>query len=324
MPKPIPWPPQLLPPHVNKQMSSTPLNWEHEGRDWPHRQSSKFIQAAGLRWHVQVMTPDKSRGIAILIHGTGASTHSWRDVMPLLAKQYEVVAIDLPGHGYTQQPAQQPNDSGYSLTAMAGSLQGLLRVMKLSPTIVIGHSAGAAILLRMVIDKKITPAHIISINGALLPLTGLPGEVFSPIAKFISRSQVVPKLFAWRAADPKVLNRLLDATGSTLDETGRALYGTLITNAAHASAALNMMANWDLQPLENDLAKFSNCQARLSLIVGENDKTVSPKEADRVQHIFAKHKLSYMLNIIRLPKLGHLAHEESPDEMVKQIVKLVS
>ena len=234
----IQWLLQLLALRVNKRMS-TPLNWEHEGRDWPHRQSSKFVQAAGLRWHMQVMTPVMPRGTVLLIHGTGASTHSWRDVMPLLAKQYEVIAIDLPGHGFTLQPSE----GGYSLIAMAQSLQGLLRVMKLSPNIVIGHSAGAAILLRMVIDKKITPAHIISINGALLPLTGLPGEVFSPIAKFISRSKFVPKLFAWRAADPKVLNRLLDATGSTLDDKGRALYGTLITNASHASAALNMMAN---------------------------------------------------------------------------------
>lgn len=305
---------------------SAPLNWEHEGRDWPLRQSSKFVQAAGLRWHVQMMTPTplptKPRGTVLLVHGTGASTHSWRDVMPLLAAHYEVVNIDLPGHGFTQQPTQQPIDGGYSLPAMAQSLQGLLRVMKLSPTIVVGHSAGAAILLRMVIDKKITPAHIISINGALLPLTGLPGEVFSPIAKFISRAKFVPKLFAWRAADPKVLNRLLDATGSTLDDNGRALYGTLITNAAHASAALNMMANWDLQPLANDLAKFSNCQAHLSLIVSENDKTVSPNEANRVQQIFATHQLSQMLNIIRLPKLGHLAHEESPAEMVRLILKL--
>jgi len=299
---------------------STPLNWERDGRHWPHRAASKFIQAAGLRWHVQMMAHATPRGTVLLIHGTGASTHSWRDMMPLLAECYEVIAIDLPGHGFTQQPSA----GGYSLDDMAASIQGLLAVMKLSPTIVIGHSAGAAILLRMVIDRKIAPTQLVSINGALLPLTGLPGEVFSPIAKFISRSKLVPKLFAWRAADPKVLNRLLDATGSRLDDNGRALYGALITNAAHASAALNMMANWDLQPLQNDLTKFSHCETRLTLIVGENDKTVSPKEAARVEHIFAAHQLSQQLNIVRLPKLGHLAHEESPDEMVRLIVKLVS
>ncbi len=300
---------------------SAPLNWEREGRDWPHRTASRFIQAAGIRWHVQMLSPapqNAPRGTVLLVHGTGASTHSWRDVMPLLAAQYEVVAIDLPGHGFTQQPVA----GGYSLDAMAQSLQGLLRVMKLTPTIVIGHSAGAAILLRMAIDEKIAPTHIVSINGALLPLTGLPGEVFSPIAKFISRSKFVPKLFAWRAADPKVLNRLLDATGSQLDDKGRSLYGALITNATHASAALNMMANWDLQPLYQDLAKFSHCKSHLTLIVGENDKTVSPTEAKRMQTILASHQLSHKLSVVSLAKLGHLAHEESPQEIVNLISQL--
>lgn len=297
-----------------------PLNWERDGRDWPHRESSRFVQAAGLRWHVQSMptTLEKNHPAVLLIHGTGASSHSWRDLMPLLAKKMQVVAIDLPGHGFTQCP----EDGGFSLDEMAAALSGLLRVMKLQPSIVVGHSAGAAILLRMVLDKKISPAHLVSMNGALLPLTGIAGEVFSPIAKIISRSQFVPRLFAWRAADPTVLNRLIDGTGSTLDAKGRALYGTLITNAAHASAALNMMANWQLTPLQQDLPKLTKLGCRLTLIVGENDKTVSPTEAARVATMLGEPYQSTMLDIIKLANLGHLAHEEAPDKIAKVLLRL--
>ena len=56
--------------------------WDHDGADWPHRHSSIFVHAAGLRWHVQQM----GRGpVVLLIHGTSAATHSFRGLAPLLA-----------------------------------------------------------------------------------------------------------------------------------------------------------------------------------------------------------------------------------------------
>lgn len=81
------------------------MNWDHDGRDWPNREHSRFVEAAGLRWHVQQM----GRGpVLLLLHGTGASTHSWRALMPLLAAEFTVVAPDLPGHGFTSAPPAAP------------------------------------------------------------------------------------------------------------------------------------------------------------------------------------------------------------------------
>ena len=92
------------------------LDWAKDGADWPNRQYSRFVEAAGMRWHVQVM----GQGPALLLlHGTGAATHSWRDVMPKLAGHYTVVAIDLPGHAFTQRL-----DHARNLTARSeGSLR---------------------------------------------------------------------------------------------------------------------------------------------------------------------------------------------------------
>jgi len=118
------------------------LVWERDGRDWPNRQASRFVQAVGLRWHVQVMGAGP---VLLLLHGTGASTHSWRDLAPLLAKSFTVIAADLPGHGFTSTPPAHR----LSLPGMAQSVAELLRVLDLRPTLVAGHSAGAAILVRM-------------------------------------------------------------------------------------------------------------------------------------------------------------------------------
>ncbi|MCA2999206.1 MAG: alpha/beta fold hydrolase [Rhodocyclaceae bacterium] len=293
-----------------------PLNWEREGRDWPNREASQFIVAGSdrLRWHVQTMPrkQDATKPTVLLVHGTGAATHSWRGVMPLLAAKFNVIAVDLPGHGFSESPRTH----GFSLPQMAASLSALLKAMSVAPQIVVGHSAGAAILARMCLDKMITPQHLVSLNGALLPLSGLAGEVFSPIAKVLSRSSFVPKLFAWRASDPQILRRLLDGTGSRIDAAGAALYGALIGNAQHAAAALEMMAQWDLRPLAADLPKLSECGMGITLVVGENDKTVSPNEANKVKLMLPK------ANIVRLPAQGHLAHEESPQQTVELIMNL--
>ena len=56
---------------------------------------------AGLRWHVQMMGTGPQ---VLLLHGAGAATHSWRDVAPLLARDFTVIAPDLPGHGFTDTP----------------------------------------------------------------------------------------------------------------------------------------------------------------------------------------------------------------------------
>jgi magnesium chelatase accessory protein len=291
-----------------------PLNWEREGRDWPHRSASQFVRAHGLRWHVQVMPQNKPRHreVILLVHGTGAATHSWRGLMPLLARRFVVVAIDLPGHGFTEAPAAD----GFSLPAMAKSVAALLEEMAIHPAVVIGHSAGAAILARMCMDGAIQPRHYVSLNGALLPLRGLPGEVFSPVAKLLSQSTLIPRLFAWRASKPAVLNRLLDGTGSRIDDGGRALYGTVIRNPEHAAAALEMMAQWNLRPLADELPELGVRVSSITLVVGENDRTVPPGDAKRV------HALVKTARVIALPNLGHLAHEEAPEKVCEIIFDL--
>ena len=100
--------------------------WEVEGRDWPNRAHSRFVDAGRLRWHVQVWGEGP---VLLLLHGTGAATHSWRALAPLLAEHFTVVAPDLPGHGFTTGgPA-----GGLAMPAMARAVGELLRTMDLAP-----------------------------------------------------------------------------------------------------------------------------------------------------------------------------------------------
>lgn len=279
------------------------LRWDVDGRDWPHREASRFVAAGGLRWHVQQMGTGPA---LLLVHGTGSATHSWRDLMPALAPSFTVVAPDLPGHGFTEAPAP----ARLSLPGMASALAALLESLGVRPALAVGHSAGAAIIARMSLDDRLPVAGLISLCGAMLPLRGIPGFVFAPMARLFAATSLVPRLFAWRAGDPAVVERLVRGTGSTIDRVGLELYGRLIRSPAHAAAALDMMAHWDVHPLERDLPRLA---PRLLQIVGTNDHTVPPAEARRVQRLLPE------AAIVPLAGAGHLAHEERPLEVATLI-----
>ena len=291
------------------------LQWDTDGLNWPHREASQFVQAAGLCWHIQQFGAGNDHlPLALMIHGTGASSHSWRGLVPLLQPHFRLLSLDLPGHAFTDMPGSGRAVQQLSLPGMAQAIHALLSVLGLSPALVIGHSAGAAIGVRMCLDGLMTPKLVLSINGAFLPLGGMAGQLFLPAARLMSALPFVPQIFSWRAADAAVLQRLMDSTGSKLDATGMALYGKLVSNAGHAAGALAMMAHWDLPSLVQDIPRL---KTPLSLVVASQDRTVSPREAQRVMALLPP---PVRREVVTLPRLGHLAHEERPDLVAAAVV----
>jgi magnesium chelatase accessory protein len=220
---------------------------------------SWHIQQFGLPGHGKLADGEltQHKPSVLLLYGTGASTHSWRGLAPLLAGQFEVLAVDLPGHAFMGMPAAGPMSPQLSLPGMAQALSALLQALDVKPALVIGHSAGAAIAVRMCLDGLISPERVVSLNGALFPLGGPAAPMFSPVARLLASAPLVPRFFSWRASNPAVLQRLLDATGSQLDADGVALYGQLVRSPGHTGGALTMMANWDLPELLRALPRLA-------------------------------------------------------------------
>jgi magnesium chelatase accessory protein len=194
---------------------------------------------------------------------------------------------------------------------MADALAALLDVLQCTPRFAVGHSAGAAILLQMALDRHLAAAGIVSLNGALLPFRGWAGVLFGPMARMMTMTPIAATLFARRARDPQAVSRLVASTGSEIDAAGVALYQRLLCARGHVAGALNMMANWDLAPLARRLPLL---KTPLLLVAGERDGTVNPSEAARVLEQVPGAKL------VRLQRLGHLAHEEAPGQLAELII----
>jgi len=280
------------------------LDWQRDGRDWPHHEASRFVEAGGVCWHVQQMGEGPA---LLLVHGTGASTHSWRNLMPLFAPYFTVIATDLPGHGFTSS-----GDRVATLPGMARALSALLNEIGVQPTLVVGHSAGAAILIRMALDGSITPKGLVSVNGALAQFRGVARHVFGPLAKLLVLNPFVPRVFTWAAGGRHSVERLLRDTGSTLSRDGIALYARLMQSPRHVRGALAMMANWDLEPLERELPRLA---VPLLLIAAGGDLAVPAEVSVQVRDRVPGAKLEFVRG------LGHLAHEERPEQVARIITE---
>jgi magnesium chelatase accessory protein len=276
---------------------STAPRWEVEGRNWPIRQSSHFIETSGLVWHVQQMGKGP---VALLLHGTGAATHSWRAVMPLLADGFTVIAPDLPGHGFTR--GRPPG--GLTLTAMARAIGQLLEKLDASPVVIAGHSAGAAIALQMALATG-AQTPIVGFNPALMPFPGLAARLFPSLARMLFVNPLVPRMLAGIARMPGETERFLQrATGSTIDAAGLACYRALMSTPAHCGGAMEMMASWNLEALSRHYAAIA---ASVLLVHSRGDTAVPLASVEKAASLLPNTRLEV------LPSLGHLAHEERPD-----------
>ncbi len=279
------------------------LDWEKDGADWPNRAYSGFVEAGGLKWHVQRMG---NGPVVLLIHGTGASTHSWRDLAPRLADRFTVIAPDLPGHAFTDRPPSRD----LSLTNMTRLVCNLVATLDVQPALVVGHSAGAAVALSMALDKCISPAAIVSLNGALFPFSGVARHVFPPIARLMLLNPFTPRIFTAQAESPQRVERLIENTGSQIDERGLELYKRLFRQTGHVLGALGMMANWDLQPLQEAMGEIDT---PVVLIATEDDRAIPPSNSMSARDKLANAKIVYLRG------LGHLAHEEGPEQIAEII-----
>lgn len=270
--------------------------------DWPHQNVSRHIRTPRHLWHVQDMGTGP---LVILLHGAGGSSHSFRHLIAYLTPHYRVIALDLPGQGFSVLGAH----GQCSLNAMAQDIVDLAQEQGWDARAIIGHSAGAAIALRL---TALLPLDaVIGINAALDRFDGVAGWLFPALARFLSLLPFLPQVFSKLAATPRQVGQLLASTGSKLDAEGVDFYLRLMRMPSHVAATLSMMAQWNLDAL---LAALPQITQPCLLITAQGDLAVPPAVSDR-----AAARLPNAQRM-RIPQYGHLVHEEAPAPVAQHIL----
>ncbi len=264
---------------------------------------SRQVTTGDIDWYVE---QSGNGPVCLLLHGTGASSQSWTPLRPFLSRQFTLISVDLPGHARTRTS----HGADLSLPGIAKALSALLHEEQIVPHMIVGHSAGAAIMVELCLSHAVSPQRLVSINGAILPLSGVAGWVFSPLAKLSASAGWLPRLFAHRASDPRQVRRLLESTGSRIDSDCMEMYQSLFSDPQHVAGVLRMMSQWKLEAL---LPRLPQLTPSMQLIAATGDRTIPLRDAYRLKALLQQATLDIVDN------KGHLVHEEAPEHIASLI-----
>jgi magnesium chelatase accessory protein len=279
--------------HLSDFHSAAPTGAEH-------------CSAGGVRWRVLRAGTGPT---LLLLHGSGATIHSWSRLVPLLSPHFTLLAVDLPGHGETGLP----ETSRMTLPGVASLVSDLLRELGFDPQLAVGHSAGAAIAARMILDGAIRPRALVGLNPALAAMDAPVPGLLAPIVNRMARSRFVSRVVARFAAQPGRVESTLRATGSRVPESLLQEYRRYASDPGHVNGVLTMMSRWDLKPLVRDLPRLD---VPLLLILGEGDRWIA---ADSLESVTRSVRGARRVVV---PGTGHLTHEEDPAAVLGEILSL--
>src|SRR5512138_204405 len=97
----------------------------------------------------------------VFIHGLGSSTRDWEYQIPEFSKQYQVIAVDLRGHGQSDKP-----EGPYTIPMFAADLAALLRALNVSSAHIVGISLGGGVAFQFALDYPAMVKTLTIVNSA--------------------------------------------------------------------------------------------------------------------------------------------------------------
>lgn len=275
--------------------------------DWPYRQASAFLMKGHINWHVQTFAARRPTPLTLLLlHGTGASTHSWSELIEPIRQFACVIAPDLPGHGFTRGATA----TDLTLSGMASALQDLIVAMNVQgPLVVVGHSAGAPLAIEWALQEGgaktnlFTIQKIIGLNPSLVPPPTLYTSLLGPMVAPIATSSPMTGLLAYIAANTAMVDQLLDSTGSAIPTHSRRHYRFLFSQSQHVQGAMGFMAGADLPAM---LERSKRLTIPTAFLLGKTDPWV---KEEPLQKVIAT---SFPKASVTVWPGGHVLHETEP------------
>jgi pimeloyl-ACP methyl ester carboxylesterase len=266
-------------------------------------------------------TPDRSGEPALCVHGLAGSSRNWTDLIDLLRPRLACDALDLPGFG--DSPPRP--DRRYSIAALAQTVAALIesRESRERKVHLIASSLGGAVAVKLAATRPdlvttltlISPAlpdprpHLDQVHFAVISLPGVGPRLlrkYDALPPQIRVADVITTCFSdpARFGEERFATEVAElARRDTLDHATAALIGTIRTLTADFFRKGRRSA-W------RDAARVT---APTLVIYGSHDRVVDPRLAGRAAHAFANSR------IVVLPRTGHLAHMEHPDQVAAEI-----
>lgn len=268
---------------------------------------SKLIKNInGIDLYFEEYRNANAKGTFVLLHGFLSSSFSYRRLLPLLTKNYNVISIDLPPFGRSGKHHRYK----YSYQNLAYTVIKLLSILGYSRILLIGHSMGGQIALNIMLLK---PELVI--KGVLLCSSGYL-EPAKKTLKLISNlpffHHFVKSYLAKSGVKKNVETVVFDQT--IIDEEMLQGYEEPFLDQQIFRGLSKM-----LHDREGDLSikQLNEIKTPCLLIWGEHDRVVPLHIGKRLEQ-----DLPYATLIV-LKDAGHLIPEEKADEVFQAIITFI-
>jgi pimeloyl-ACP methyl ester carboxylesterase len=254
----------------------------------------------------------------VLIHGLGAYSFSWEGTAEALKGSHTTYAVDLIGSGQSPAPAGFPS----TMAAQADAVSKLIRDEKLSNPVVIGHSMGGGVALRV--------AEQAGKGGQPnLRKLVLVAPVAYPPSKSPEGAQKLGMLLKSSKFDPSIVS------GPLVAEILRSAYHKpeRITPQQIAGYAKGLSSRAQMQAFVEHSAslgefvpedRLKTIDVETLIIWGEDDTFLDPSHGVALEKAINSGKTSGNASLETIPDCGHIPQEEKPAETNKLITDFLA
>lgn len=238
-----------------------------------------------------------------LIHGVGGSAEDFKDIVAGLAKNYDLLLLDLPGFGLSQG-----QENIFSPQKYATLLIDLLPELVNSTNYVVGHSMGGNVSVQIALQAPAIAKKLILIDAAgFLNKYSYSEHV---AANYVGNELPIAKQYSSTVKSAiSALNQFLpDPTNILLSSTGRSL---ILDDNINAISALAVMSE--------ELSALIRKKSPPTFIIWGGKDQVMPVQVSTM--------LSYLLNthsVFIFPEAGHSPQKEYPNDIVNKIESFIN
>ena len=241
----------------------------------------------------------------ILIHGIGQSLYTWRYLFAELSECYRVIAIDLPGHGYSGRP----DHFCYSMDEMADAIKFFMDEKEIQSAHMIGFSTGSLYMMRVLSKYPDSIANCIAISpgGISNKMPSIIRSLKSPLKAIFSRN-----LFSMGDVKKCLQECLYNQT--ILDERMVRQYYEPISDGLSREALMYAVQNFDYSYVTDTLKDNDH---EILLLWGKEDKWHNPNTSVFFQKVLQNGRYFLVRNA------GHIVQEDAPEKLFQVILSYI-